>query len=144
MTVRLLVIQLGVALLVAGLMAVPGLRRGEARGVAMDDWRVEDLMAHLRAKGLELRAVPSFEKAPLNNGAFLTTTDDPWSKLNALHTGTTCVETWRGTVSCHRIPKGPALQDWFELCGDNASCVGPFVLYGDPELRARIQAALES
>jgi hypothetical protein len=142
--VRLLAVQLAVALLVAALMAVPGLRRGEARGVAMDDWQIEDLVAHLRAKGLEFRAVPTFQKAPLDYGAFLTTTDDPWSKLNGLHTGTPWIETWKGTVSCHHVYKGPAADDWFDLYGDNATCIGPFVLYGDPALRARIVAALSS
>jgi hypothetical protein len=141
---RLLVVQFGAALLVAGLLAVPGLRRGEARGVAMDNWQVEDLVAQLRAKGLELRVVPTFEKAPVNNGAFLTTTDDPWSRLNSLHTTTEQIETWKGTVSCHRLNPGSCGHVYVDLWGDNASCVGPFLLFGDPELRARIQAALAS
>jgi hypothetical protein len=144
MTVRLLVIQLGAALLVAGLLAVPGLRRGEARGVAMDNWEVEDLVAQLRAKGLEFRAVPTFEKAPVNNGAFLTTTEDTWSRLNSLNTSTERIETWKGTVSCHRLHPEAAGHVYLDLWGDNATCVGPFVLFGDPELRARIQAALAS
>jgi hypothetical protein len=144
MRVRLLVVQLGAALLVAGLLALPGLRRGEARGVAMDNWQIEDLVAQLRAKGLELRAVPTFEKAPVNNGAFLTTTDDPWSRLNCLNTNTQRIETWKGTVCCHRLPKESPGQVCLDLWGDNATCVGPFVLVGDPELQARIRAALAS
>jgi hypothetical protein len=141
-TARLLVIQLGAALLLAGLLAIPGVRRGEARCVAMDDWQIEDLVAHLQSKGVELRAVPTFPKGSVNNGAYLTTTDKPWAELNVLSTATNRIETWQGTVSCHHLRRLPAGHIYVELWDDNGLCIGPFIFFGDPELRARILAAL--
>ena len=142
MIARFLGIQLVVAIAMTGVLAGAGGRRTEARTPALKDWTVEDLVAHLHKSGLELRAVPTFEKASVNSGAFLTTTDKPWDALNTLRINVKEVERWQGTVFCAREVKQDGSTIWFELWGEGGTRIGPFVFFGDPQLRARIADAL--
>ncbi len=142
MIVRALGIQLVAAAVLACVLAIAGGRRSEARTPAMQEWTVEDLVTQLHKSGLELRAVPTFEKASVNSGAFLTTTDKPWDQLNTLRINVKEVDRWHGTVFCTRAVKQDGTGIWYELWGEGGTRVGPFVLFGDPELRARIEDAL--
>jgi hypothetical protein len=138
---RTLALQLGAAVLLAGFLAIGFGRWGDARGAVPNDWQIEDLVTHLRQNGLELRAVPTFPKGSVNHGAFLTTTDQSWQQLNTLHTDPDHLEPWKGTVFCTRAETAAGSVS-LELWEDGGTRVGPFVLFGDPELRARIQKAL--
>ena len=142
MIARFLGIQCVAALAMAGFLGVTAAHRSEARTPAIDEWTVEDLVAHLHARGLEFRAVPTFEKGSVNSGAFLTTTDKPWDQLNTLRINVQEVDRWQGTVFCARATKHDGSTIWFELWGEGGTRVGPFVLFGDPDLRARIGDAL--
>jgi hypothetical protein len=142
MIVRALGIQLVAAIGLAGVLAVAGGRRTEARTPMMKEWTVEDLVAHLHKSGVEFRAVPTFEKASVNSGAFLTTTDKPWDQLNTLRINVNEVDRWHGTVFCARAAKQDGTEILYELWGEGGTRVGPFVLFGDPELRVRIEDAL--
>jgi hypothetical protein len=76
--------------------------QGGNRNGAVDAWEVEDLVSHLRRKGLEFRAVPTAKLGPLNRGAYLTTTDKPWERLIGLSANPELIGEWEGTVYCVR------------------------------------------
>jgi hypothetical protein len=108
----------------------------------MEEWRIDDLVAHLRAKGLELRVVPAMQNGPLSQGAYLTTTSKSWGQLSTVPTASERLADWDGTVYCFRgdfLSRGD-LQLW--LWGDSYMRVGPFLIFGDPRLRERIHDAL--
>jgi hypothetical protein len=128
------------AALVAGAC---GRARDRAPPPPLEGWDVPRLLAHLRASGLDLRAVPTDRDGQAaRDRAFLTTADRPWEELNALLATPEQVGRWRGTVFCERLhqpgSRDEALRHWGG-CGLRA---GPFVLFGDPDLLDRVRAAL--
>jgi hypothetical protein len=135
MTTKLAVVLVG-ACVAAGL----GSLRGAPRGEAMDGWQVEDLVARLHQHGLEFRASPTRINGSVNQGAILTTTDKSFLELDGVGVFPEYVGQWQGTVKCYvvsrRFPQfAPRTELWTEECYCR---VGPFILFGDPELRARI------
>jgi hypothetical protein len=109
----------------------------------MGGWQVEDLVSHLRRKGLEFRAMPTAEHCPLNRGAYLTTTDQPWERLNGLLKNPDAIDEWEGTVFCVRATQAPEDEDpRLEMWGDCGLRLGPFLFFGDRQLLARIRDAL--
>src|SRR5258708_29090394 len=78
-----LAIQVG-AFLLTGLLGALAWWRGAPTPayIPPDDWQVQDLVAHLDHRGVQLRAVPVMENGPPNGGGFMTNTDLPWDRLN--------------------------------------------------------------
>ena len=140
--------RMGLAPLVGGLVvlvvlvAVIGWLR-VAPAPAQQDWQIEDLVARLQRDGLKIRAVPNAETGPLNQGAYLTTTDKTWSQLNLLKAFTERINEWQGTVVCLRVKKGPLGEPLVQAWGEGWERVGPFAIFGDAELRSRIRQALK-
>jgi hypothetical protein len=109
--------------------------------VPPDDWDIPRLVAYLNGKGLGLRVVSTMNGGPSDRRAFLTITDKGWEELSRPLRGRSHIDRWRGTLSCER---GPAAS-WADLTrewGDCCLVVGPFLLFGDRELLARVLAAL--
>jgi hypothetical protein len=107
----------------------------------LDNWDVPQLAAYLNGAGVEVRTVPTQKDAVGSSSAYLTATQKDWSDLNRLMKDASKIHEWRGTVYCAR-----------ETANSNANLarpgdehyllVGPFIFYGDAELLARIDAAL--
>jgi hypothetical protein len=132
--------------LLAGLLALGlGQRRGGSGppGVPLEDWDIPRLLAHLNGEGLRLRVVATQHNGATQHTAFLTTTDKAWAELNRLTRDEKRIDEWRGTLHCER---GPGRDDWASLTGqwgERCLVVGPFLLYGDRQLLARVRAALK-
>jgi hypothetical protein len=137
--------KLGLGLLLVGLLVGLGWWRGGPRRRPDDPlagWQIEALVAHLQDKGLEVRAVPTYKHGPVNAGAFLTTTDHNWERLNGLHAIPECIGEWDGTVFCSPATGDAEVDIRLWLWRDYGERKGPFLLFGDPTLRARISDAL--
>ncbi len=140
---RVLMVQLGVALFVGGILMVPGLRRSEASGVPLDDWQIDDVVARLKDQGLEFRAVAAMKGGPLVTGAYLSTGDKSDEEVRTLCATPERISDWKGTVFCTKLaPSESYIDTRLWLWGDCYFRVGPFVFFGDPELRQRVVDAL--
>jgi hypothetical protein len=130
-------------LLLGSLLALLGSPPGCSRAVPLDDWEVDDLVNYLRARGLEFRAVPVMEERPLSTGVYLTTTNKPPEQLRSLWIVPEHIGNWEGTVFCCRLAQD-SLVGYSNLSqfGGDGERQGPFFFFGDPALRARIDAAL--
>jgi hypothetical protein len=143
---RILVNALGInliALMVAG-FAATGWWHGAAYDALPNDATIEDLVARLQERGVQLRVVPVMENGPVRGGVFLTTTDRSWHDLNRMAMLPENIDDWQGTVYVARIGARPAGDDWLWQWGDCADHIGPLVVFGDAALRARIKAALKA
>jgi hypothetical protein len=133
----LLLAFVAVTLLVVGVGRRKGGRATPA--VPLDDWDIPQLVAYLNGEGLALRLVPTQKNGAISQAAFLTTTDKEWDELSRLAKKQEWIGRWRGTLYCKRNMGGEELAyQW----GDYHLVVGPFLFFGDPELLARVQAAL--
>jgi hypothetical protein len=110
----------------------------------MEDWQIDDLVACLRQNGLEFRTVPTRPNGSLNCGAFLTTSDKPFQELDTLGIFPEHIERWQDVVRCYRVCRRfPDLTVRTDVWDEDCYCrIGPFVLFGDADLRARICEAL--
>jgi hypothetical protein len=136
-----LLLQLGAGLLVIALLAVlPWSWPGEPQGKPVERWQIEDLLEHLRGKGLQCRVVTCMEVGPVNEGVFFTTTDLSWRDLNALPTTVWALDKWKGVVQCRRIGYAYGADTTLGVWGEGGERLGPFALFGDPALRAKIRA----
>jgi hypothetical protein len=136
--------KLAGVLLFACVAAGLGSLRDAPGGESMEDWQIEDLVVCLCQNGLEFRTVPTRPNGLLNQGAFLTTTDKPFQELDGLGVFPEHIERWQDVVRCYRVCRRfPELKVWTEVWDEGCySRVGPFILFGDAELRARIWDAL--
>ena len=76
--------------------------------------------------------------------AFLTTTDKEWEDLNHLVKDPKRINEWRGTLYCERAKANTDLWYLIRQWGANSLIVGPFLLYGDPELLVRVCDTVEA
>jgi hypothetical protein len=110
-------------------------------GGPSDDWDIPQLVAYLNARGLGLRLVSGRKDGLLEREAFLTTTDRSWADLNELPKVRQFLHLWSGTLFCQRkrgeSDRSSARENW----GDCYLETGPFLLFGDRELLARVRAA---
>jgi hypothetical protein len=118
-------------------------RRGPA-ALPPDDWDIPRLVAHLKEKGLDLRAVPTTRDGELEYNAYLTTTNARWLDLNGLMKDPQLIGRWRGTVYCERRHNRSAVVTLHQLWGDCYFLAGPFLFFGDRQLLEQIRAALTS
>jgi hypothetical protein len=110
----------------------------------LEDWDIPQLVTYLNGKGLGLRVVSTLQNGLIGQSAFLTTTDKEWIDLNPLTKAPKHIDRWRGTLYCERGVREP---NWSRLTGqwgDRWLAVGPFLLYGDRELLARVRAAVKA
>ena len=133
---------------VAGALLVVGVgRRKDGRAtpaVPLDDWDIPQFAAFLNERGLGLRLVSTMKGGDARYTAFLTTTDLEWENLNHLVKDAKRINEWRGTLYCER-ERGN--DNWWLLTrhwGANYLIVGPFLLYGDPELLVLVRDAVET
>lgn len=76
------------------------------------------------------------------SGAYLTTTDVGFDYLNALTRSRESIDDWRGVVECE-IVRNPTSRAERGIGAEGCYIVvGNFTFFGDPELLARIAAAL--
>jgi len=141
-TYGLLLLGLGsIALLAVGLLT----RQGDSGTVvSLDDWDIPQFAAFLNERGLGLRLVSTMKGGDARYTAFLTTTDLEWENLNHLVKDAKRINEWRGTLYCER-ERGN--DNWWLLTrhwGANYLIVGPFLLYGDPELLVLVRDAVET
>jgi hypothetical protein len=107
---------------------------------AIGDWSVADMIRNLQSKGLPLQAVSTLREGSIGDNAFLLTGAKTWEELNLLPKDSRAMPRWSGVVYCKRVNRPDMVP--LALCGDCALEVGPFDFFGDPDLLARIRAAL--
>jgi hypothetical protein len=133
------------AFVVGTLLAVWVVGRGGERATtvgALDRWDVPRLAAYLNARGLGLRVVSTSQDGTNNLAAYLTTTDGRWEDFNRLTRDPRQIDQWRGTLICERASLPEVWKDRIGPSEDGYLIVGPFLLYGDRDLRDRVRAAL--
>jgi hypothetical protein len=107
----------------------------------LDDWDIPQLAAHLNKMGVEVHTVPTQKGAVASSTAFFTVAEKEWLYLNGLLKTPERIQQWQGIVYCSlEAPNTRAdlAQQWEDRC----LVAGPFIFYGDADLRARIAAAL--
>jgi hypothetical protein len=109
-----------------------------------DDWSIPQLVAYLNGKGLGLRMVSTRKDGIIDQNAFLTTTDRDWKELNGVPKVQEQMHCWSGTLFCLRKASESDWPDRVRFWGDCCLEAGPFVLFGDRELLARVEAALSA
>lgn len=105
-------------------------------------WDLPRMVAHLRDAGLDLRRVDTAKDRALGRSAFLTATDKGWEELHSLLKVRSQLAEWRGSLY---VERGRDDETWdVHVAGWGSACVvaGPFIFFGDPELLARVRAAL--
>ena len=106
------------------------------------DWDVPRLVEHLRSRGLDLHVRPTSRDGPAVGSVYLTETERPWRELTLLRAAREHVGEWRGVVLCERNDSPDGDETRLATWGDGCLDLPPFVFFGDPALRARIEAAL--
>ncbi len=114
---------------------------GEARRVSMDGWGVPELVRHLEARGLGLRAVPTGAGGSLSRNTFLTVPGKRPTDLTGLMKTPAQIDRWEGVVYYEHSPRADDVQR-YDRWGDCHRRIGPFWFFGDPELLAGIQEVL--
>jgi hypothetical protein len=138
-------VSLAAWVLAAGLVLLVCVASRESRKPAsesMNAWSIPEMVAHLRAAGIEFRVVPTQHGEATAHNAFLTTTSQDWKELNLLPKHSQDIARWRGTIY---VEKGRADEDWFvrtQLWGDCCLVAAPFIFFGDRSLLARVRQAL--
>jgi hypothetical protein len=102
---------------------------------------IPGLVGRLRTAGLGLRVVPTGRNAKPDHNAYLTATGKGFEQLHAVPRMPEFIGDWRGTVYCERLYSQRARQE-ARQGGDYCLLAGPFLIFGDPELLARIRACL--
>jgi hypothetical protein len=135
------------ALLAGALLAITVRQRLDSYATPagpLDDWDIPRLVDHLNGKGLGLRLVSTRKDGLLDGDAFLTTTDRDWLDLNELPKVPQLIHRWPGTLYCQRKTGENDWSDRVAYWGDCCLEAGPFLLFGDRELLARVRAALSA
>ena len=98
----------------------------------------------LRSSGLQFRVVGTFQDGRTNCGVFLTTGEKSWEELTRVPAVPERLADWQGTVLCVRIGQGGGAGEgmMIQIWGRGGERLGPFGLFGDPALRAKIRQAL--
>jgi hypothetical protein len=108
----------------------------------MGGWRVPDLIRHLEARGLGLRAHSTSKAGVIIHNVFLTTGPRSWATLSRLGMYPEAIADWDGVAYCEYItwPQERELEvgPW-GACGLR---VDPFLFFGDPRLLEQIRRAL--
>jgi hypothetical protein len=108
------------------------------------DWKVADLVAHLGGRGLGLHAVPAPAWGDVEDGVYLCASPRERGDLQKLPRLARLAGRWQGVVFCQREGTGaPLTPDDLASWGEHGMVAGSFVLFGDPQLLARVRAALE-
>lgn len=107
----------------------------------LDHWDMPQLAAYLQKAGLNLRVQPTQKDGILRRSVYLTAGEKDWQELNGLIKDPEWIHQWRGIAFCtHETPDAAA--DLARQWGEQGLLVGPFAFYGDGELLARINGAL--
>jgi hypothetical protein len=112
------------------------------RGVDVSGGDIPQLVSHLNARGLPVRIVYTRKDGITKSNAFLTTTDLSFESLNFLPRGKRYIGDWRGVAYCEIIMNPGRRADagiGMEGCSLEFD---HFIFVGDPDLLARIGAAL--
>jgi hypothetical protein len=109
---------------------------------AMREWSLADLTRHMASKGLRLRPVPTAWRGRIGQNAFLAARERAWEELNRLPKDPAEIGRWSGVVYCERVTGAGTLDEEKESWGGRVLEIGPFAFFGDPDLLARIRAAL--
>jgi hypothetical protein len=129
-----------------GLLLWPGgpRRRGEP-GVLLpgEGWDVPRAARHLAARGLKFHLVPAEQGGTGCDRAYLTTTERTWEELDRLPKTVESLTRWQGVVYGERVHQPGALAGQVRLWGGCCLDTGPLLFFGDPDLLARISAALQ-
>jgi hypothetical protein len=108
------------------------------------DWGMPELLARLREQRVELHPAPVGRVGELSAGAFLSEAPLTWEQRARLARARERARDWRGVVLA--LPTPPSTDDGFELqlreWKEYSLVAGGVVLFGDPELLARIAEAL--
>jgi hypothetical protein len=138
----LLPVFLATALLIVSI----GERKQEAAAPSgpPDDWDLPQLIAYLNSKGLGLHAVPTMRDSSIRDNVYLTTKVQPWDAFVRLTKDPTQIDRWKGTVYCERSPLWDHEGDPLLKASDCSLVIGPFFLFGDPELVGRVRDAFST
>jgi hypothetical protein len=101
-----------------------------------------ELAERLRRSDPPLYAVPLAEHSP-EDGVFLCDRPRPPEQVQWLPRAPEFARRWRGVVYCERVGTATRIpEDLLEGWGEHGLGVGPFVLFGDPDLLERIREAV--
>jgi hypothetical protein len=134
-----LVRDLGVFLVIVGVIAAMLWWLDTPRPPVKEDWQADDLVEHLNAKGEPVRVVPSSGLHGLETGVYLTTTDKAWEDLVRLPAAPERIDDWKGTVYCSKASTSTTTLELWGNCGQRE---GSIVMFGDATLRDRITGVL--
>jgi hypothetical protein len=102
-------------------------------------------LRRLREHGLYLHVDSLWQfEANLDTGFFLSEQPRAWDTLNALARDPRYHDRWQGIIKAERRSEGSPhavaqIQEW----GPYGLLAGPFVLFGDPVLLARVREAVQ-
>ncbi len=124
----------------AVLTAVVGFRLAGGRETIRPEWSVGELAGCLRERLPDLHVVPQRRDGSYGSGAYFCTSPRDLGELVRLSRNPTRVGEWSGVVFCERVSAAmPVLcDDW----GENGLRIGPFLLFGDAKLIARLRDAV--
>jgi hypothetical protein len=107
-----------------------------------EDWDIPRIVAHLKARGVELQALPTYKDGPLFPSAFFLTAERDWSYLNRLPRDPRQIDRWQGIVFCGPRGREPENTDVDHLWEDCYFIAGRFFFFGDRALLRQIREAL--
>jgi hypothetical protein len=129
----------------AGLLlsAWPGGPLARPRSVHPDDWSLAELVQHLEARGLGLRAVPTGRAGGSSvSNVFLIRGGKKWEDLGVLSLNPVRIHQWQGVVYCERVANPDTAEHRAQDWASDGLWVGPFLFFGDRGLREEIHTAL--
>jgi hypothetical protein len=107
-----------------------------------NNWTIPQLVLRLHARGVDLHVVPVIKNGPVGHSAYLTVDERTWEEVNDLMASPEYLGRWRGVVLCEEYGHGHPDPAHVAAWGDGCTELRPFLLFGDPAIRARIDEAL--
>jgi hypothetical protein len=139
-----------VSIFLAAVMAVPLTCRLRSRPTppptATELRTLTELAEVLSQEAPDLQIVPIAKHGNVERGMFLSKEPRSWEKLASVTRSNRDADKWQGVVYCERqggdISSIPERD--IEMWGEHALRIGPFLLFGDPELLHRIDQIIRN
>jgi hypothetical protein len=138
------VLLCGFFLAIASVTVWLGPRRAapEPALLLLDNWDITQLAAYLNSAGVEVDLLSTRKDGVVRSNGFLMVVKKDWMYVSGLGKDASQIHTWNGIDYCGRETPSN-LADLARQRHNHYLQVGSFIFYGDPELLARIGAALK-